>query len=830
MDRARRALWLAALVAPGCRHPVQPFPDVAAADAGTDSADVGADADAAPPPPSVDLEPPAPPSPPVLQDWPCPPRWSPVAAEVGKPWAFSYCAPPLPRPCEGATFQPPGELMCQAVGSACPPEAERWPSDATIRERAAGFAGQIRFVDGAAGDGGDGSRERPYRTLDAARQEPLAAGSILALARGTVAGGVALDANVALVGACVAEAVVTGPAGAPALSFGGSVAALVVDLTVTGPGAGIRIGGGPGPVTLRSLVVTDVAGYGVQHEQAGGPALMERILVRNVSSVGGRGRGVYLYSSARLTADRVVVSEVLGAGFEAAPGQDGGGPPTLTLRDSAVRDVWMVENATEGDGAGVALFGGAFFTATRVAFDGIEGPVVYTTQAGGSPPRVELEDVAFRGVPGQERGPMGVSTTNSASFSGRRLLFSGLGGSAFGLGTRDEGASGGPSVDVEDVVVLAPRTDVPLAAAATTFGSGHLSLRRVLVVSPRLIGIGAIGRGAEQPTVVAEDVVIRGLEAYLEPVSGDLYPPGLTVLGSGFPVVVHQARLSISRAVIADSAGQALAAVGNSLWPAELTATDCLVDSMSPLPLEWSSEQRDNAFASALPAVGISLSGRVDAVVSRVYITAPEGGGILAIGYPDLGVPVITAEDLVVDAVASHPSGHGAIGVLLATGAQLDATRAVVSRTSWVGVSVHGHTGEPQTAVRLNQFEVSVIDAAPCGAIPEGQPGACIEEGRSEAAGLGLLVRDGAQATVDGFRISGCVMAGVALAEAGELDARDGMLTENGIGLNLMVQDYDVDRVTDGVFIFGNRKDVAQEQLVLPDPLGALAGLPGQTL
>ena len=56
------------------------------------------------------------------------------------------------------------------------------------------------------------------------------------------------------------------------------------------------------------------------------------------------------------------------------------------------------------------------------------------------------------------------------------------------------------------------------------------------------------------------------------------------------------------------------------------------------------------------------------------------------------------------------------------------------------------------------------------------------------------------------------------VARGGIIEARQGNLFGNEIGVHIGDTDYDLELLYDEVFIFGNRTNVAQRTLPLPEP------------
>jgi hypothetical protein len=80
--------------------------------------------------------------------------------------------------------------------------------------------------------------------------------------------------------------------------------------------------------------------------------------------------------------------------------------------------------------------------------------------------------------------------------------------------------------------------------------------------------------------------------------------------------------------------------------------------------------------------------------------------------------------------------------------------------------------------------------------------------------------------SVDGFSLSGSALAGLAIALEARVTARRGRIAGNTIGINLMIPDYDLDLLYDGVVLQGNRIDVARDEMPIPDASQVLSDLP----
>ena len=109
--------------------------------------------------------------------------------------------------------------------------------------------------------------------------------------------------------------------------------------------------------------------------------------------------------------------------------------------------------------------------------------------------------------------------------------------------------------------------------------------------------------------------------------------------------------------------------------------------------------------------------------------------------------------------------------------------------------------------------------------VPDGTPGSCVVGAARFDYGIGIVAKGGTGLTLDRFRITGSALAGLALAGEATVEGRAGVVTGNGIGINLMTSEGAGPALADDVFVFGNGQDVTRRQMELPD-LQAGIGLP----
>ncbi len=367
------------------------------ADAGVDG---GLDA-------SVEATAPDPPEPPVLT--PCPAGWREVADDddpevrTCDPWPAAG-----PDECADDEAHFPGSPGCARLGTACP--AGAFADDLP--------AGNVVHVDPSAAAGGNGSFAAPYRSI----AEGVAAapdGAVVALAKGTHAGGVEIRRGLTLWGACVAETTIVGVAGAAAVPVGGG--ATIRNLRVAGGSIGLRADGAATASSLRvegaseidvqvttgaSLVATEVViaeseGYGMD---VAGEASVSRLVVLHVRgsgiripggtidarqvavratralSAGGVGWGIEAFGATRALLQQCAIEETVGAGVFAS-----GADTSVTLRDSLVRGtLWQDGGFPSGvSGMGIDARSGVSVALERVWIHGNKQDGIRTIEGSG---------------------------------------------------------------------------------------------------------------------------------------------------------------------------------------------------------------------------------------------------------------------------------------------------------------------------------------------------------------------------------------------------------------------------------------------------------------
>lgn len=237
----------------------------------------------------------------------------------------------------------------------------------------------------AAGGGGDGTRERPFETVEDGFEALQARGGTLLLSEGTHIGTltvefsepgeeIPLEGSIAVRGRCRAETVLTG--GEDLLPFkvywelADDAEASLSDLTVR-------------PVDERGLVLrggslaverVDVEGarqIGVALSRTRGTLV--DLAVRGTSAGGSFGMGILVNRGAVVDFERLVIEDSVGSGLNVDSHSDKTAT-TVTLRDSLLRNLegaW-VDGELFDPGQGLVLGNGSQATVLDSRFEGIE--------------------------------------------------------------------------------------------------------------------------------------------------------------------------------------------------------------------------------------------------------------------------------------------------------------------------------------------------------------------------------------------------------------------------------------------------------------------------
>jgi len=659
------AVVLAGLFSIGCGD------DVGGVDGATDAAADGAGADAGLAAPDIPwLAEGAPP----IGIAPCPMGWREVDDGV-----VTTCDPypeagAVPCPFGEAHF--PGEASCAAIGEACPPGdfAMGLPTGTPVV-----------YVKADAAGGGDGTVASPYATLAEVPWLSLAAGTTVALAKGTYEGTLSLNPAVRLVGACVAETRLTGVASAvPAVirvARAGD-AAFVGSLAIVGaPQVGVLVENGQA-LTLEGVLVEGSRSLGVEVLGAGTVLSARGLVVRDTrpGSVS-PGVGLYVANGARAEATRAVISGNQQAGVFAA------GAGEIVLSDAAVRD----NRGRDADGffgRGVSIQEGSTFRGERLI---VSGNHEVGLQAGSNCELV-LSDVVVRDTQAQEsdgEAGMGINVEDGARLEAARLLVS---------HSRTVGVAATTDVVMvlSDVVVR----DTQGRQSDGTHGRGINLDERVMFQADRLVVMGNrnIGLAATVNSVlVLTDVVVRDTQSRQS--DGEF--------GRGVNVETGS-RLEATRLAIIGNREVGLAAEG-----AEVSLTDVVVQNTLP-------RESDLAFGYG---VGMQRGARLSG--TRVAVDGAREIGLNTIHGAVVDLSQLSVTNIVGTEGAEADRMHG--HAVTALGASVHLTGFAIRSPATCGLFI-AHSGETAPALDV---EGGVVEGAAIGA--------CVQV---DGYDLGRLTRD----------------------------------------------------------------------------------------
>ena len=372
---------------------------------------------------------------------PCPPGWR----ELADPETGTVTCDPWPETghedcaaVDEAHF--PGEPGCTRVGTACSPDDD-WATDLPA-------GAPILYVLAGAAPGGDGTRAAPFATIGAALAR-AAAGTIVAVGKGTYDEVVSVPGGVTLWGACVAETVIASsvPSESAATVAVGSRAVVLRNLRVGGERWGVMVMGGRRSAELRDVVVAGTLVLGLYVDE-GAQLTAERVVVRDTRSEASDGRyglGLQAAAGASVRVTRGVFErnrDIAVAVFDAGT--------TVALEDVAIRETRGRE-ADRYFGRAVQVVDGASLAVRRGVFERNHETAVMVSHAGTT---VTLEDVVVRDIrsretdrPAEREAGRGLQVNRGASVQVRRAVFE---------RNRDCGVAvlhAGTTARLEDVVV-----------------------------------------------------------------------------------------------------------------------------------------------------------------------------------------------------------------------------------------------------------------------------------------------------------------------------------------------------------------------------------------
>lgn len=466
-------------------------------------------------------------------------------------------------------------------------------------------------------------------------------------------------------------------------------------------------------------------------------------VLRNLQ-LGGRRAGVtVLGSSFSVHLEDVLILRARIAGLAIVNG-------SMTARGLVVRETQGLE--TNGQyGLGVQVSGGARVELSRTVFarNWDVGVLV-----GGAGTTLTLEDVVVRATQHQERdvyGGRGLVAEDGAQVTAVRAVFEENGyASLFVLDS-------GTMLVLTDALVRETRTAADgKGGIGLAVGAGaQAELSRVVFERNRNMALLSSHRGTllNISDSVVRDTVGRDLDGQF---------------GSGL-VASEESQVVVKRTVFDRNRLLGVLGVGAGTM---LTLEDVLVRNTL------------GQMNDGVGGHGLHLVQGAQADVRRLLIDRNREGGVVVFG-PST---TLNMSDVVVrDTRGSESTGLAGHGLTVSSGARVEVSRAFFERNREVGVSAFG------TPTLLTMSDVLATDTREV---------ECTEEDCA-SFGDGVASVDGASIDITGFSVSRHARCGVTVRGAA-MDLHDGEVSENTIGACVNAEDFDPDRLLDGVFFRDN--------------------------
>lgn len=683
---------------------------------------------------------PAPPAPPVFL--PCPHGWSVRAGTV------SVCQPypnDVPAKCAADEAHFVGEAGCTRVGTACP--SGEW-ADSFAQDR------PVLFVSATAPSGsGDGSREAPFATIEQATAQAQS-GTIIALGKGTHFADGYLPAGVTILGACVAQTVVSRrETAAKRIELYTTAAGVEVrNLTISGSGVGLQVQGPTGSVHVEDVIISGAHSYGCTLA-AGAHATAHTLVIRDTGPLvnGGRGAGLTVSGGSRLEGSRVVVQGSLQGGVI---GSDTG--TMVQLSDTAVLDT--SPDDTTHIGRGVQVQNGARLELSRsfVAQHRDEGVLSSLGAA------VQLTDVVVRDIAPGAAGTFGAGV-------------SALQGTVKGARVRVEHATHagitatqGGSISLTDVYVAGTQLDdVNCGLGVFSRSGSSITIERGFVTDSRSAGVESTAANSSMTLI---DVDIS--DTHASPPT-PLYPLGD---GAGLRCGVG-ATLSLTRVrnVRSQGFGIEVGQLGTTV-----VATDLTMLATQP-----------GIYGEGTAAIGVFDGAQVS--VTRAAVAQNTGSGAHVQG-PGARL-VIT--DLSVNGGGDVGPG---IGITAGIGGTVFGARVAVVSAKGSGVAAIKDSSMTLSDVLVTQTRADCRGADSC---PQSVP-------------MGALSAVNSSLRLERFLVTDNRGIGVVQHGGSQLDLAHGEISFQAIGANVIDPGYDVQRLNDDVAYRGNQQKLASQDVPLP--------------
>ena len=627
------------------------------------------------------------------------------------------CGAAFVRPEDGACVPDPGlcavdELLVPSLGcvslagsAAC--------GDATFPDVGASAQSAL-YVDGSVASG-DGSREAPFATLQAA----LAAadpGATIVLAAGQYAAPGTLTRDVALWGRCASMVTLSGVApalpGFPASIHTSSASVTVVGVTLRGDGLG-AVASSTGVLTLRDVILDQSREAALHAAGTGASITGEQVLIRDTRGLAfPDGRGANAELGATITLHRSTLLRAVGVAVRAS-----GTGSRVVLDDCAVADTRAPSGLTLGHGL-IALGGGRIEAGDSTITDGVASAA--TALDSGS--QIDLlRSVVDRSGTGGGGLPAGVLADQGGSVSVRRSVISR--NSATGVQV-----VGSSSLLVEESIIRETAEYDGFGAGGLAVGGGVLTLQSVVLYRNAATGLAVTGAGSGLSCagclIEASQPVVAGQGELSDEGAGAIVQDGGRLeLQSSFvrdctSVGVHAegvgATLSVSASTVSDTAGDPTAghASGQGIL-VERGAVGTLLDVVLAGNRDANLSVRNGGSVDAEGVLLLDARASPVAPAHGLGLLVDSGGsatisGLAALGNHGFGAAVSGPESVLnltgfaVLGTLPDPSGQAGQGLRADLGARLVASDGVVADSRHSGVSASG----AGTRVALSRADV----------------------------------------------------------------------------------------------------------------------------
>ncbi len=432
----------------------------------------------------------------------------------------------------------------------------------------------------------------------------------------------------------------------------------------------------------------------------------------------------------------------------------------VTGAGALVANGLVVRDIAPGTSFGYGFFvnAGATLEVHRGLFEDLHAFGLAMSDSGSS---ALFEDVAFRDTNAAPDGTLGtaLAVQGEAVLTIRRSVVEGA-ISAGILAQLDAEAT------IEDVlvrdIVHGTSPDDGFGIAAVTRGIAHGS--RVRVHAATSTGLAATGFSSE---ISAEDVVVH-----------DMRPSGGEGGGGAGAFYDTGASGVVERILVHRGVGASIGFLGTDLDVVirDATCLDTQVDA-----------------AVGVSGVGFDVRMQAHATIERALVNGAVAAGLVVSSEGAL----LDASDLQVQGVRPTPASDTlGRGASIQLGAELDCARCAFHDAVEAGVLIHS------SIARFSDLRVEDIASS-----------------NTSGAGMGVVVvvGDAGNTTIERFLVRRGAVAGVQIADGGDLTLRDGVIADNPIGVNVQDAPPDQSALSDGVVYRDNGQNLDATSLPVPE-------------